>query len=250
VPDSYKENQDVDGNEGTLNDNQEADMPLNKKQRMELVDNLLDCCWEDVDRPWLEELTDNQLTRLSEDAKQTEQLTLVANAAREGFGLPKDLAINEMPEALRKAAAAKKKGGAAAIKDDEDEEEKDEEGNPVKKKTENRQPDPLKPLTEEEWKAQAPQSVLNTLAHAQAIEQRERAELINKLLANVQGDAPRKAQSERLAHRSIGELQADLALLPETKRPTANYGTVSPVDNAGHEEEPMGQPTWDFAPAK
>ena len=229
VPKSYKENE-------------EGDMPLTKKQRKELVGNLLDCCWEEEDRPMLEELTDNQLTGLTEQIKKTQELELVANAAREALG-QKDLKANEMPAALKKALAKKKGDG------DEDEEEEEEE--PTKndkgeKVTTTNKGETPKPLTEEEWLKQAPTGVQEDLAFARNEKAKQKQELIGRLTDNMSGDRKQKAEAvyAKMGLAELGEIA------PPPPRPTTNYGTVPPVDNQADEEIPMGTPTWNFAPVK
>ena len=209
-------------------------MPLTDNQRTAAVDKLLDCCWEKEDRETLEGLTDNQLTKLVKQTEENEQLALVANTAREALELPEDIEVNAMPAALKKAIDAKKKGGG------EDEEEEEEE---EVKKTENQTP-----LTEEQWREQAPPEVRQDLDFARNERARQKSEAITSVVGNLQGEARSKAEGT-LAKLSTEDILSIAPIAPQQKR-VVNYGTVAPVDNEGGEEQPMTRRTWDFAPAK
>jgi len=212
--------------------NEETDMAMTAAERKSLIDNLVGCCWDADDRSELEQLTDNQLTAFSKLAEEKSELDLVANAARETFGLG-DVAVNALPEAFKKAAA--KKGG--------DEEEEEEEDVDKKKKTEN-----TSPPTEEEWLAQAPQGIRDRLDFAANVMAEQRQEAIDTVTANLSGDE--KARVEKhLATLSLDQIR-DFAVLVPKPRPTANYGTVPAADAGGEKETPLGTPTWNFEPAE
>jgi hypothetical protein len=221
----------LSGNQQVPN-NKEGDMPLSDAERKVLVDNLLDCCWEKEDQEALEGLTDNQLTKLSDQAKQTEELTLVANAAKEVFKLSDDLKANEMPEALKKAMAAKDG------EEDEDEEDKEKEKK-VAEKTENA-------LTEEQVLNAMSPEMREDLAFARNEKAKQRQTAIDAVTANLQGDQKAKIV-EHLGHLTLEQIRDFAALTPEPKRTTDNYGTVPPVENQGEKEVPLGSPTWDFS---
>ncbi len=86
-------------------------------------------------------------------------------------------------------------------------------------------------LTDQEWMDQAPPPVKRLLANAQAIEAQEKTQLITRLVSNIDDDGVRKAQADRLAARSVEDLRADVALLPQASPiiPTANYLGMAPA---------------------
>lgn len=72
--------------------------------------------------------------------------------------------------------------------------------------------------TDEEWLAAAPQSVKNTLAYADKIEQRERTKLVDRITVNVSDDAkPEKVAM--LANKSVQELEEIASLMPAPPKP-------------------------------
>ena len=109
-----------------------------------------------------------------------------------------------------------------------------------------------KPRTDEEWLADAPAEIREDLNFARNEKARQKAEIIGKLIANV-GDDDKSTQIERLQKRSIEDLNADLALLPEPEeKPTTNYFGASvpvsePVANFDDQEDLLPLPIMDYA---
>ena len=69
-----------------------------------------------------------------------------------------------------------------------------------------------KPKTDEEWLAEAPDSIQNTLRYAEEIETREKQHIITQIVANVEDDKQKTVLVNRLKDKDLAELR-DLAIL-------------------------------------
>lgn len=92
-----------------------------------------------------------------------------------------------------------------------------------------------KQLTEEEWMAQAPASVRETLTNAREIEQEQKRALVLKCIANVKSDEERKTKAAALMNRSMAELKEIASLIPEAA-PEAPKDEFSWVLNGSNAE--------------
>lgn len=100
----------------------------------------------------------------------------------------------------------------------------------------------LKPATvnEGDWLAQAPAGVREDLAFARNEKAKQKGKLIQQLTANIKDEGKRAAQAQRLASRSLEELQADVDLLPEVQSTTPSYiGAAAPVGNTAPLDDPL-----------
>ncbi len=184
------------------NDEGGATMALAEKEKKKIVDELVanSCCWEEDDRAELGGMTDNQLTKTKEMSDKEKEAEEVANAAQEGF------------DSDRKVW----------------ETEKAELGDLIK----NQEPKEARPMTEEDWLAQAPQSVRNTLTHARESEQNEKKALIKQITTNVE-DSAKPEKVAFLAKKDVNELREIASFMPASQRqPTQNFYPGQPaVDN-------------------
>lgn len=187
-------------------------------------------CWKGTgDREVLNGLTDEKLTTLKAGAEKAQQAEAVANAAREGFGIPSTITVNAMP-AFIKDAIAKKKAAEDAADGGADDDEEDDAGDKKGKKTVKNTA--TKPPTANEWLASAPPEIQSAVRNAMAIEQSERDRFIQRLTANLAGEA-KQALVNRLSTKALDELK-DLALLVPVRRDDVapNYaGAAAPTGN-------------------
>ncbi len=200
-------------------------MALTEKEKSKIIDGLVDnsCCWEEEDRKELQAMTDNQLTKTKEMSDKEKEAEEVANAAQEGFDSDRKVWETEKLELVKNQKA-------------DDTKNKDE------KKT--------KPMTDEEWMAQAPEGVRNTLTHAQESEQREKKALIDRITTNVENSAkPEKVAF--LAKKDVKELREIASFMPVGQNePTQNYFYGQPPEQVPVEnfdkEDCLTPPEIDF----
>ena len=161
-----------------------GDVALTEKEKKEIVDELIDnsCCWEEQDRAELDKMSDNQLQKtklMSDKEKEAEE---VVSTNREGY------------ESDKKTWEAKE---AELVKN-----QKSTKG---------------EAMTDEQWMAQAPESVKNTLSHARESEQGEKKALIDQITQNVEENAkPEKVAF--LSEKNIGELRQIASFMPASQR--------------------------------
>ena len=195
----------------------------------ELVQALIDngCCYTEEHREDLESLNENTLGVLYENILNQERMEAVINAAEAGFNNQQGDAHTFNVETGQWEYVSN-----AAGDDDDDEED-----------------DSVKPMTEEEWEAQAPDSVKNTLHFARAIETKERDKLIKVITANSQN---KFAETELQAMKT--PMLESLAALAYTKTPDTKtgfkdrisfFGATAPVTNTDGEPKatPLIPPT-------
>ena len=201
----------------------------NPMTKDELVQALIDngCCYTEEHREDLESLNENTLGVLYENILNQERMEAVINAAEAGFNNQQGDAHTFNVETGQWEYVSN-----AAGDDDDDEED-----------------DSVKPMTEEEWEAQAPDSVKNTLHFARAIETKERDKLIKVITANSQN---KFAETELQAMKT--PMLESLAALAYTKTPDTKtgfkdrisfFGATAPVTNTDGEPKatPLIPPT-------
>jgi hypothetical protein len=193
-----------------LEDANMATKKLTEKSKRQIVDELINnsCCWAEEDRSELESMTDNQLTRTKDMAdKQIENEELLA-VAQEGFGWDQGKGVFNAEKKEWEFTENKKK----------------EEG-----KVDNQKPEQM---TEEEWMAQAPDTVKNTLNHARESELRERKALIDQITTNVDKNAKPEGVSF-LANKSVEELRQIASFMPkQAKNRERDYYGAQPREEA------------------
>ena len=172
-----------------------------------LIDDLVTngCgCWTEEDRATLEGMSEDRLTSLVANSKETKQLQIVANEAKKGITVGKATAkfdakkgkfvVNQAPE------------------EDEDEEGGDAEEVPTRHKTTvNSKKD--KELTLNEWLKDAPAAARSAVKNAISLEKNEKRRLVSLLTANVAED-DREAKAEKLMKKDLEDLQEMVELLP------------------------------------
>lgn len=175
---------------------------MTEVDRNKVVDGLIanDCCWEEADREVLNSLTDEKLGLWKEQAEKDQSRELVVNAAQKGF---------------------EDKGGNTHTFNAEKNEWESKMKTPEPEKklevVDNERTGVVAPQTAEEWMKTAPQEIQNTLLHAQGIEAREKALLIDRFVTNA---AEKDAAKKMLGDKSLNELQGLLSLIPqETPQP-------------------------------
>ena len=173
-----------------------AEMSDNVRENLigELIAN--SCCWEETDRSELEAMTDNQLRRVKQAADKQAESELLVEAAVLGFNDGRDeITFNQKKKLWEKHTKELPK---------------------EKTDVENETPVVVKPMTEEEWLAQAPASVQNTFAYAKEVADNEKRRLIDRITANVSDDVkPEKVVF--LSNKSIAELKEIASFMPEPK---------------------------------
>ncbi len=201
------------------------DMTVKKmadKARKEIVDELVSnsCCWEEDDRSELESMTDNQLTRTKDMAEKQIENEEMLTAAEAGFSnSTMGVTFNSKKKEWEYTESKKKEKGKV-----------DNQGQKPKQ------------MTEEEWMAQAPDSVRNTFNHARESEQRERKALIDQITTNVDKNAkPEKVSF--LADKTVEELRQIASFMPQQveHQQVDYYGAQprgeAPVENIDREDK-------------
>lgn len=203
--------------------NEEDDMAIKKlsdKVRKEIVDELVSnsCCWDEDNRGELESMTDNQLTRTKDMADKQIENEEMLTAAEAGFS-----------NSTMGVAFNSEKKEWEYTENKREETEVDNQGQKPKQ------------MTEDEWMAQAPDSVRNTFNHARESEQRERKALIDQITANVDKNAkPEKVTF--LANKSVEELRQIASFMPqqEQHQRVDYYGAQphaeAPIENVDPED--------------
>ncbi len=213
-----------------LRNQKEKTMSLSPEKRDEIVDGLIAnvCCWDEEDRTELLEMTDNPLFKLQqqgvEHSKALKEQQTVTNAATKGFT---------------------DSGGTAHSWSEKTQTWESNMKEKEKEVVANRKEEELQ--TTEEWLEKAPEEVRNTFQYAQSIEAREKGVLIDRLTENATEET-KPGQVERLEKRTLAELQADVALLPEPKQsaPALNFVGAAPAVNAAQKEFPPMPMTSDY----
>lgn len=174
-------------------DSEMAAKKMTDKSRKQIVDELVSnsCCWEEEHRSELESMTDNQLTQTKVMAdKQIENEEMLA-VAQEGFGWEQGKGVFNTEKKKWEFTEKKKEEPEVANQDQKP-----------------------KQMTEEEWMAQAPDSVQDTFNHARESEQRERKALIDQITTNVDENAkPEKVTF--LSKESLENLRQIASFMPQ-----------------------------------
>lgn len=226
-------------------------MKLNDKQRGELVDNLVaNCdCWDEDDREVLNEFSDDKLTALAEklcgndgDGGSGDGVQNRGTKSMSFADMDDEELENLMTEVKNIMDKRKKKkgdvtgnsGGGSAGNDSERvynalREYESREGQ-------------QKPLTDEEFIANAPPGVRAMLERMMDLEAKEKAQVIRKITANVADEDERKRYEKRLAGKELSELNDIAALIPEKpsrqQAPPVYFGSAfGPAANANYPEQ-------------
>lgn len=219
---------------GVRNSNSKGggDMPkLTDEGRKKIVDGLIanECCWEEEDRETLNALNDGQLDRVQKQNKKQEQQLVTVNSKNE-----------EYAKALKKGLTDP--GGNTHTWN----EEKGEwVMKPKEKGEETVINEPEKPLTEEQYLAQAPESVREDLSFARNEKKKQKTALISQIVANVKDEQEQARLTDKFMKRSLEDLNDMVSLLPEPKQPVSYAGAAGgPVVIANQEENfaPFGLP--------
>lgn len=182
------------------NHQQESD--VTEAERKAAIDRLVaNCsCWGEGDREVLNKLPPEKIKALGDAAEQAKKTEAVANAAAKGF---EDKAGNLH-------AVDPKTGQWVTVEK------------------------PAPPPVQNAAPALTPEQQ-STLAWAYAEQTRQKAEVVERLVANA-AEADRPAHRDRLMRRHIDDLRADLAMLPPAPQPhqwqaplANNYGGLAPL---------------------
>ena len=221
-------------------DSEENPMKLTKKQRAEIIDDLVEncSCWEESERETLNESDDKQLNLFNVAMKKSQEVDekeaeilaakkklkekeAVANAAKEGFKVGNDhFTLNEEGEWIRKKGETKKVNN----------EEK-------------------QPITMEDL----PEEIRNAAAYGLARQEEDRVELIDRLVANIDESKQEEKRTffSKFALEDLQELADDLPKQTENTELSVqsfrgqNVGNTSPK-KIDAKPAPLGQPTWNF----
>ena len=251
-------------------------MLLKPEERKELVDYLVtNCdCWkhEGSDKV-LNEMKDEQLVSFAENFDMLAEAGATLNAIQKTFELPDTLAINAVPEALRNVFVennpafdrtdgsgeeVQSGGGDEEEPDDSEEEdmmEGEDMGEEMKKHTSNQKgetPKPKivtpvqrkqKPMTTNQWLAQAPPEVQVVVRNAMRVDAEVKEELVEAITAN----ANNPFSEEQLFSMTTEQLRplAQLAATASSRReehvrPTVNnfFGAAAPVSGRSRQQAP------------
>ena len=217
--------------------NQETSMEkLTEQERKGTVDFIVaNCdCWKETDRETLNKMEDRALVGIKsgvENSKKLKEQEAVVNAARTGVKVGEEqFVLNEKNEWERKPAEK-----PAPIQ------------NAGSEQTKSVKFEDLTPEMQED------------LVFARNAKMQKKNELIERLVANVEGDTAKAAQRDRLSKRSLADLEADAALIPATneqateqRQPydfTGAGAGLRQVTNAQPTHIPLGIPVMDFTPA-
>lgn len=172
----------------------EADMAqkLSETDRQKLVDRLVSNTevaeanlFTEEDREVLNGMNDEKLYKLAVSQQTLIDQDAVVNSVRNELNAG-EMKLSDLPGFVSGVALNAKKGGFPFKKkvDDEEEEEDDDEEEPTG--NEFKLP---KQLTEAEFMKMAPPSVRADLEYSRAIQNKEKGELINQIVANVADDS-------------------------------------------------------------
>lgn len=193
-------------------------MALTEDQRTEYIDELINNCnceFDEDDRDVLNDFNDEKLIGWSKRMSKEKKRQAVQNAAEKGASelnppKEKEVVTNQVPQI-----------------------------------TPDMLKNALKELPEKDWLDLAPKNVRNQLAHSQAIIDREKTGLIDRLVANESlSDEDKQKAKDFLVNKDLDELKFMVGLLPQEDKethtgvPTLNYsGSSGPVNT------PISKPT-------
>lgn len=179
--------------------------------KKELVDNLIaNCsCWEDADRETLNSLSEDKLSSLIEASKPAEKEEQVVNQVETSF---EDEAGNTH------TWNDEKQSWETKVKEAPKEEEQ--------------VANDAAPQTEAEWLESAPEGIRRAVQNAIAIEAKQRAEIIEGITANVEGDAKTDLAAE-LDKMPLDALQKFAVLNSKKEEPKKDGSLGSFFGQAG-----------------
>jgi len=209
----------------------------------------------------LKDLTPAQLKLIHSLTLNMDQDDPMYNMEEEEEEEKKPVAMNEATDeelaeemnrrAMRNEGDEEEEGKPVAMNEATDE-ELEKELNRRKSSNMDHEEKEKKPVANKVTANQLPREMQQILKYGQEAMQRERAELIQKLTANVSA-ADANKHAKRLAGRSIEDLREDVALLPPAAEESYDYQSYfgpGPTANRGatvDKPEPLGQPVWDFS---
>ncbi len=190
-------------NSGSVSNKQlkakESTMDPTKKTK--IVDSLIanECCWDEEDREMLNSLSDVKLEGMHKIVEASKQHEILANAAKKGITDPggNTHTWNEKTNKWDMKEPEKKEEIVANEK---------------------------KPLTEEQWLEKAPAGVREDLSFARNEKHKQKTMLVETLVANVKDEQQQAKLSEKFMTKRLEDLQDMVAILPEKKTVTTNYG--------------------------
>jgi hypothetical protein len=195
---------------------------LNDTEKKKLIDNLIGNCscsgpkpWTEEDRAALNAMSDAKLMTMDECRKAMATTEQVANAALEGF---EDQQGNSHSYNAETGKWESKPKAAPVTNTDKGTQGKGEQ----------------KEMTDAEYLATLPPNMRSAVQNAMRIEQREKAALVEKLVANAPfaaDAAKRKAHTTRLLEKPLEELEELVALIPA---PVQNNGQQAQGQRRGY----------------
>lgn len=194
----------------------------NEMDKAKLVSEIIanSACWQDSDKETLADLAEDRL-------KELHGRVMADSKARKAQETTLNSATQEWTDSLGTKHTWNAEKGVW------ESEPKKEENVENSNKGENTS----KPLTEEEWLANAPESIRQTIENAKRTERKQKEALVEKLVANV-AEADKEAQTKRLLQRSLADLESDVALLPKTPEKKADYVGAGATLNSSKKEYP------------
>lgn len=237
-----------------LTGNQEQTMQLTANQKRDLIAGLVekcDCYSERV----LNKLDDEDLIEigqhnglisnedddeLEDDEELDEELDEDEDVEDDFEEEEADVTDNRNDMTGKKSVKNKKK----PVMDDENEDMEDDEEPVTMKKGKKMAANAGRPMTEDEWLAQAPSSIRATLNHAREVETAEK----NRLIGVITSNARNPFSKEQLQGKDLGELRA-LAQLAEIPAPAPvsrplMFGAAVPTSNASSNTPKVDSPEY------
>jgi hypothetical protein len=108
-------------------------------------------------------------------------------------------------------------------------------------------------LTDEDWLRNAPPGIRQAVQNALIVESRERALLIDQIVANVHDEDKERKLRQKLAKVPLEDLRDMLAIAPKREAPRPHFGGASvPLANSGprladSQEDLLPPPTFNWA---
>jgi len=190
------------------------------KEKRELISSLVsNCeCWNEDDAEVLANFSPEKLEALAVSAKSAKQEATVANAAKAGFKDDQvELTFNE--ESLEWSHEV-----LVPVVENEE-----AEATP----------------TADEWMKTAPPAIQSAVKNAMVIEQREKAEIVATLLANV-GEETKLGLDQLLMSKELDELR-QLAVLAPAQNEPSYFGAAGPIGNQKADDDLLPIPRMNYA---
>ncbi len=195
---------------------------LTANERGALISGLIsNCdCWNKDDQKTLEAFSNEKLKKLTDHVAEVKDQQAVANAAMQGF--EDQQGTNHVFNSTTQKWESKPKKEEPVVNKEGEEGEK-----------------PKIPQTEEDWLAAAPDSVKNTFHYAKGIEDREKSELIGKILVNTKDETLKAAARKVYEPMTVDQLRAVVSAMPPQQTepaPAMNYsGAAAATGTLGNE---------------